>query len=93
MINLSNIEYVYDKDPKLHSDAKRIERIDWATFRKEIVGTKWVPGKNVPFDPTASAKAQKYGLTVSIVRGTNLVEVRKALSGKKFRGTVIIPKF
>ncbi|OGH91447.1 MAG: hypothetical protein A2507_00445, partial [Candidatus Magasanikbacteria bacterium RIFOXYD12_FULL_33_17] len=33
MLNLSNIEYVYDKDPKKFPDAKIIENIDWKTFR------------------------------------------------------------
>ncbi|KKW42003.1 MAG: hypothetical protein UY92_C0011G0025 [Candidatus Magasanikbacteria bacterium GW2011_GWA2_56_11] len=89
VFNLSNVEYVYDRDPNKYHDAVRIEAIDWASFRRDIVGTKWVPGFNAPFDPTASAKAQKYGLKVSIVRGTDLPEVAKALRGRKFRGTVI----
>lgn len=91
VINMSNIQYVYDRDPNLFHDAAQIENIDWQDFRKNIVGTKWVPGKNVPFDPTASRLAQKYRLTVSVVRGTDLTEVAKAIAGKKFRGTVIHP--
>lgn len=91
MFNLSNIEYVFDKDPNKFKNAKKIEDITWKDFRKNIVGTKWVPGKNVPFDPTASARAEKYQMTVSILNGTNLVEVAKALQGKKFRGTKVHP--
>ena len=89
IINLSNIEYVYTKDPNKFPDAKKIERIDWATFRKEVVGDKWTPGFNAPFDPIASTQAQKMGLKVSILQGTNLEEVKKALQGKKFKGTII----
>lgn len=89
IINLSNIEYVYTKDPNKFPDAKKIERIDWATFRKEVVGDKWTPGFNAPFDPIASKQAQKMGLKVSILQGTNLEEVKKALQGKKFKGTII----
>src|SRR3989339_577967 len=62
MINLSNIEYVYDKDPKEFNDAKIIEQIDWKTFRKEIVGDIWQPGKSAPFDPVASKAAEKLKL-------------------------------
>lgn len=91
VINLSNIEYIYDKDPNKFSDAKKIERIDWPTFRREIVGNKWSAGQHVPFDPVASRAAQRLGLTVSIIKGTDLAELRKALDGKKFRGTVIHP--
>lgn len=89
LINLSNIEYVYDKDPSKFKNAKKIKEIDWASFRKNIVGNKWEAGKNVPFDPIASRTAQKLKLKVSILNGKNLKEVEKALSGKKFRGTII----
>lgn len=89
VINLSNIDYVYNKDPNKFTDAKKIEKIIWKDFRKNIVGYKWLPGKNSPFDPIASGLAQKLGLKVSILRGTNLPEVKKALGGKKFKGTVV----
>lgn len=89
VLNLSNIEYVYDKDPRIHPEAQKIERISWASFRKDIVGSSWTPGKSAPFDPIASQKAQKLGLRVSIVNGKNLAEVEKALRGKSFQGTII----
>lgn len=89
ILNLSNIDYVYDKDPNKYSDAKKIKEIDWQTFRDEIVGHEWSPGKNAPFDPIASKKAQAMGLTVSMVKGTNLKEVKKALHGEKFKGTKV----
>lgn len=89
MFNLSNVAYVYDKDPSKYSDAKKIESIDWKTFRKEIVGSEWIPGKNAPFDPVASKLAEKLKLRVNILQGTDLLEVKKALNNKKFKGTVI----
>ncbi|PIR76377.1 MAG: UMP kinase [Candidatus Magasanikbacteria bacterium CG10_big_fil_rev_8_21_14_0_10_42_10] len=88
VINLSNIEYVYDKDPAKHKDAQKIEQISWKDFRT-IVGNVWDPGANLPFDPIASKMAQKLGLRVSILRGTDLKEVKNAIAGKTFRGTVI----
>jgi len=89
VINLSNIKYVYDKDPAKFNDAKKIETIDWKRFRRDIVGNKWEAGKNVPFDPAASREAQSLKLKVSILDGTDLKEVKNVLGGKKFRGTVI----
>jgi len=89
LFNLSNIDYVYDKDPQAHPDAKRVEKTDWATFRREIVGEDWVPGKNTPFDPMASQLAERLKLKVGILRGTNLEAVRLALSGQPFPGTVV----
>lgn len=89
LLNLSNIAYVYDKDPRKFKEAKKIEKINWKNFRKNIVGFKWTPGKNVPFDPMASALAEKLKLKVAILQGTDLKEVALALAGKKFKGTII----
>jgi len=88
IINLSNINYVYDKDPKKYKRAKKIERLSWPDFRK-IVGYKWSPGLNKPFDPIASQKAQELGLRIVIINGKKLDNLKKFLAGKKFKGTVI----
>lgn len=88
VINLSNIEYVCDKDPKKFPDAKKLENISWKEFR-QIVGTEWVPGANLPFDPVASGEAQKNGLEVIVMNGVNLKEVQKAVKGEGFKGTTI----
>lgn len=88
IFNLSNVDYVYDSDPNVNPNAQKFENLSWKAFRK-IVGNKWVPGANVPFDPIAAKKAAKLGLKIGFVRGSNLEEVKIALSGGIFRGTVI----
>ncbi len=85
IINLSNIDYVYDKDPKKHKNAKKIESISWKNFRK-ITGNKWIPGKNLPFDPTAAKTAQENKVKVIIANFKNLNNI---LNGQPFKGTVI----
>ena len=89
LFNLSNISYVYDKDPNVYPEAKKLTYIDWQTLRDEIVGHTWKPGKSAPFDPIASKDAQKFGMKVGILNGTNLVEVQKAIEGKTFKGTIV----
>lgn len=88
LANLSNISYVYDKDPKYHKGARPIKEISWPGFRK-LVGNRWDPGANHPFDPVASREAQKMGLEVAILGGRDLKNLDRYLSGKAFRGTVI----
>ncbi|MDA3815665.1 MAG: UMP kinase [Patescibacteria group bacterium] len=88
IINLSNIKYVYTKDPKKHKDAKKIKEINWPDFRK-IVGNKWDPGLNMPFDPIASKLAEKLKLEVVIAEGNALKNLKKVLDGKKAVGTII----
>lgn len=88
VINLTNVERVYDKDPAKHMDAVPFDRISWHDFRK-IVGKKWSPGLNAPFDPIASTFAAKHKLKVIIAKGTDLMNLKKILDGQSFVGTTI----
>lgn len=88
IINLSNIDYVYDKDPNKHADAKKIKKISWKAFRT-IVGDKWNPGMSAPFDPIASKLAEAEHMEVAILNGKNLENIEKYLAHKPFIGTVI----
>lgn len=88
VVNLSNIEKVYTDDPRKNPDAKPIDNISWSDFRK-IVGDEWSPGKNCPFDPIASQKAQKMNLRVICADGKNLENIRAILQGKDYIGTTI----
>jgi len=91
VINLSNISKVFTKDPKKHSDATPIDRISWKDFKK-IVGDTWIPGKNVPFDPVATKRAEKNKQTVIIASGKNTDNLVKILEEKPFEGTIIGPE-
>lgn len=88
IINLSNVNQVYDKDPKQSKDAKPIKKISWENFRK-IVGDEWTPGMNTPFDPVASKKAQELGIRVVFMGGHDFQNIRDYFAGKDFLGTVI----
>lgn len=88
VINLSNIDKVYDKDPKKFADARAIDKINWTDFRK-LVGDTWVPRMNVPFDPIASKLAQELGVKVVILNGKNFDNMQNYFEGKEFVGTTI----
>ncbi|KKQ86524.1 MAG: hypothetical protein UT09_C0032G0003 [Parcubacteria group bacterium GW2011_GWF2_38_8] len=88
IINLSNTNYVYDSDPKINTNAKKIEKISWAEYRK-LIPKDWNPGLNSPFDPVASELAEKEGIEVIIMNGKPIDNLAKYLDGKKFQGTVI----
>lgn len=88
VVNLSNIEKVYTDDPRKNPDAKPLDEISWADFRK-MVGDEWVPGKNCPFDPIASKKASEMKLTVICAGGKNIPNIRAILDGKDYIGTTI----
>jgi uridylate kinase len=86
--NLSNIDYAYDKDPKIYPDAKKIEQISWADFRK-IIPEKWAPGLNSPFDPMAAKNAEEAQIEVAILNGKDILNLKNYFNGTPFKGTVI----
>ena len=88
VVNLSNIDKVYNKDPRKFQDAKSYDKISWNAFRK-IVGDKWIPGTNAPFDPVAAKKAQDLGIKVVVLNGANFENLENYFNGKKFVGTII----
>ena len=90
VINMSNIICVYDKDPKQFPDAKPLQKLKWEEFEK-LVGSKWKPGSNLPFDPVATKLAKELYLTVYVI-GKDLTNLEKILVGRKFLGTVITPQ-
>lgn len=89
IINMSNIDWVYDKDPKKYPDAKPIKKMTWEDMA-DLVGTEWSPGINAPFDPVAAQLAKKLELTVIVTNG-NFKNIDNVIENEPFKGTVIMP--
>jgi len=88
IVNLSNIEKVYTDDPRKNPDAKPLDTISWPDFRK-MVGDEWTPGKNCPFDPIASKKAEANAMKVICGGGKNIENIQAILNDKEYIGTTI----
>ncbi len=86
VINLTDVDYIYDKDPKKHKNAEPLKEVSWKRYKK-IIGGKWTPGLHTPFDPIASRAAERFKMKAVIIN--RLSDLDKFLSGKNFRGTVI----
>jgi uridylate kinase len=88
IVNLTNVDYVFDKDPSKFPDAKPVKEISWKDFRK-IVGSKWTPGLSMPFDPRASKMAEILKIKVVSINGKKLDRLEDFLNNKPFIGTII----
>jgi uridylate kinase len=88
IINLTNVDYVYDKDPNKFKDAKPFKEISWKDYLK-LIEQKWIPGMSAPFDPIASKLAQKFKFKVIILNGKKLKNLENYLANKTFKGTII----
>lgn len=89
IINLSNIDGVYDGDPRSVSKVKRFREVSWDEYLKLIPG-KWTPGLSTPFDPVASKKAKELGMEVFITNGNNLENMKLYLESGFFKSGTII---
>ncbi len=87
IINMSNIDYVYDSDPNVNKDAKIVKELSWGNYI-ELIGKDWNPGFNSPFDPIAAKYALENSQEV-IICGSNLENFNKIINKKEFNGTVL----
>ena len=88
IINLSDITFIYNKDPKQFKSAKPFKRLSWSAYKK-IAVKLWKPGLNSPFDSKATNLAQKLNLRVVFLKGDDLKNFKLFLDGNNFKGTVI----
>lgn len=88
IVNLTNIDYVYDKNPNDFPDAKPLKQVDWKSFSR-IVGDEWIPGLSMPFDPRAAKLAARLKLKVAVINGKKLEQFENFLNEKPFIGTII----
>ncbi len=89
IINISNVDALYNKDPRKSADAKRISRI---TFNDLIglatKGDRRVAGENFIFDLFACKIIARSKIETHFV-GPDLKNIGKALNGCKHNGTVV----
>jgi uridylate kinase len=90
VVNLSNIDYVYDRDPKQYDDAQKITETDWPSFRA-LLPDEWNPGLNAPFDPVAAKEAEANNIEVALLNGDDPDNIRQYLHREEYIGTVVRP--
>lgn len=87
VINVTNVDGVYEKDPRKNPGIPMLEKI---THDKliDIVGTHFTPGMNTVIDPIA-AKILKDDNINCYVLGGDLDNIEKCILGSSFKGTTI----
>ncbi len=91
IINLSNIDFVYDSDPQLNPKAQTIKELTWDAY-EQLIPPAWIPGLNSPFDPVATREARRLNATVAIIGGKHIDQIEAFLNDENFLGTIIRSK-
>ncbi len=88
-VNLTNVDGLYDKDPKKHKNAKFISCIEYKEFMKRINKIKYEAGQHFVLDQAAAKIISKFKIPTLILNGDKLENLDEYLQGKNFRGTII----
>lgn len=90
VISLKNVDAVYERDPKIDPNAKKISRLTWKEYREIISGsTSHEPGGNYPIDPVAAQMAMEYKMKFIILAGENLPNFAAFLKGEEYNGSEV----
>lgn len=85
----TNVDYVYNKDPREHDDAKPMFDISIDELA-EITGTEPLsPGQSAVVDPVAVGWAKAASIDIAVLDGRDISLLDSALDGKEFNGTLI----
>lgn len=87
VINISDMPYIYQEDPRANPTATPLYHLSWKTL-SAIIGDQWQPGAHLPFDPQAARLAAQQHIPVKFV-GPNIDNLRNTLLGQPFEGTTI----
>ena len=87
-INLTNIQGLYDKNPKEFKNAKFIPKISWKEFDEMANKIKYQPGQHFVLDQTASKIIFKSKIPTYIL-GEDMKQLDNLLNSKGFKGTTI----
>lgn len=88
LINLTNVDKVYDKDPEKYSDAKPLDKITPEVFLDIISKQEEEPGKYALFDKVGCEIIKRSRLKVVFANGQDPSNIFKAVKGESI-GTLV----
>jgi len=88
LVKGSNVEGIYSKDPKKHSEAKKLDALRFEDLGKLLEANSHRAGINQIIDPEAVKILQRCKIKTVVVNGYDSENVLAAVKGKRV-GTVI----
>lgn len=89
LINASNVDGIYDKDPHKNKDAKLYKKIRIEELIELIKSNPASAGEYELIDILAAKIIQRSKIKTIFLNGRDLDNLRNAIEGKKFVGTII----
>jgi len=89
LVNATSVDGVYTSDPKKNKRARRIERMSYQELIRIAQRGKGKAGPSIVFDPLGASLVARSKVPLLVVDGRDLSSLKKAIMGKKFRGTKV----
>jgi uridylate kinase len=88
LVNATDVDGIYERDPRKDPTARRIERLGWPEFRAMVhAGTSTEAGQNFLFDRLGVDLLARSGIPLFVVDGRDLANLENALKGARFAGS------
>lgn len=88
LIIATNVDGVYEKDPKKHPNAKKFDRISASELVQIVMSSIMKAGSAGVVDPLAAKIIERSGIKTIVVNGNKPAQIESACSGVH-KGTVI----
>jgi uridylate kinase len=92
LVNATDVDGIYERDPRKYPGARRIARLSWERFHAMVLaGTTTDAGQNFLFDRLGAATLSRAKVPLWVVNGRDLANLEAALRGRAFRGSRVEP--
>lgn len=90
VVNATDVDGIYDADPRSHTGARRFPAIGWPALLDLLgKGGAGAPGQNLPFDRLGAEALARASIPLAVVDGRDLANLRRAIEGGRFEGTIV----
>ena len=89
LINATDVEGIFDRDPQKYADAKMYERLSAESLVEMVRSLPIGAGQYELVDILAAKIIQRSKIRTLFLNGRNLDNMKNAIDGKRFVGTVI----
>ena len=89
VVNATSVDGAYTADPKKDPEAQRITRMTHGELVELVASASPGAGPSIVFDPVGARVLERSRMPLAIVDGRNLPNLRDAIEGKNFDGTLV----
>ncbi|MGQ9586801.1 MAG: UMP kinase [Thermoplasmata archaeon] len=90
LVNATSVDGAYSADPKKDPGATRISKMTHKELIALVGSTPAGAGPSVVFDPVGAKVLERSKISLAIVEGRDLANLRDAIEGRAFKGTTVV---